>query len=114
VPSGVVVTMSYTEVLDNEAYKQACAQARGTYQLDLIHGNAAWSGADLQGRARQWSSRYARSRNSLIGRLKKAGIPHEFERRKHGKLVLVIGEIPAPTIWERLNSPNPASSNTTG
>ena len=96
--------MSYTEIRSEEAYGQALKLARGVYQLDLLHGNAAWSGAGLKGKARSWGSAYARSRTRLLNRIKAAGIPHEFVHRAHNKLVLVIGETPVPTLWERLES----------
>lgn len=96
--------MSYTEILSEDAYGQALKLARGVYQLDLLHGNAAWSGAGLRGKARSWGAAYARSRAKLLSRIKAAGIPHEFVRRAHNKLVLVIGEAPNPTLWERLES----------
>lgn len=45
--------------------------ARGTYQHSLLFSGAAWSGSDLKGKARQYSGRYAVSRQGLVNRLNK-------------------------------------------
>ena len=55
--------------------------ARGDYQTALLTGCARWSGSDLSGRAREWSSRYRTSRNNLLARLRRAG--HVCEIRDH-------------------------------
>lgn len=76
--------------------------ARGEYQVGLLAGVEAWSGATLRGRARHWSSRYAASRKGLLGRLTKAGLAPTFKtvgRRK----VLFVG-VPRLADWERLVS----------
>ncbi|MGN6106313.1 MAG: hypothetical protein ACTHU0_14495 [Kofleriaceae bacterium] len=82
---------SYTEVapdIDREAL--ACC-ARGVYQRALLAGTEAWSGATLQGAARRYGYWYARSRANLIERIERAGISVELERRKHGRIVAVVG-----------------------
>jgi len=82
----------YTKVYDKAQYKKALGLARGSYQQNLIRGRQAWSGADLRGRAGHWGSQYKRSRDSLLRRLKKAGIEMCWPRKPHNKLVLVIGK----------------------
>ena len=57
------------------------ACARGSYQRSLLTGAARWSGSDLKGKAHHWSSGYARSRASLLVRLKAAG--HAVEVRDY-------------------------------
>lgn len=47
--------------------------ARGRYQRRLLSGRAEWSGSDLRGRARHWSSGYWRSRVGLCQRIEAAG-----------------------------------------
>jgi len=51
----------------------------GKYQADVIYGHALPSGADLQGRARHYGARYARSRAVAIARVNDAltaiGVP---------------------------------------
>lgn len=44
--------------------------ARGSYQMDLLCGREAWSGATLRGAARQYGARYASSRSNLMDRIK--------------------------------------------
>jgi hypothetical protein len=48
--------------------------ARGTYQLDLLCGDEAWSGSTLTGNARSFKARYYRSAQSLIQRMNDDGI----------------------------------------
>lgn len=59
-----------------EAYRAAGKLCRGTYQKSLWQGNARWSGADLRGVAKEFSSRYAQSRNNLAARWNDADIPY--------------------------------------
>jgi hypothetical protein len=53
------------------------SHARGSYQLDLIQGDEAWSGATLKGSARSFKGRYYRSSQSLVKRLNDDGIQAE-------------------------------------
>lgn len=46
------------------------AAARGTYQRALLTGQETWSGSSLRGKAGRYSGRYARSRWSLVERIK--------------------------------------------
>jgi histidinol-phosphate/aromatic aminotransferase/cobyric acid decarboxylase-like protein len=74
------------------AISAALDLCRGVYQRDVVLGAQAWSGADLRGRAREYSGRYKRSREALLKRMRKAGIPVRVETvNRHGKLELVWG-----------------------
>lgn len=46
--------------------------AKGTYQQGLLSGRYRWSGGDLRGKARRYSSSYCRSRVGLLQRLQAA------------------------------------------
>jgi len=52
------------------ALEIADALARGSFQSGLIRGNDSLSLATLKGKAKKYSAKYARSRDSLIERLK--------------------------------------------
>ncbi len=47
--------------------------ARGCYQRSLLLGQSRWSGADLRGKARSYSARYAGSRDAVVARILAAG-----------------------------------------
>jgi hypothetical protein len=42
---------------------------KGSYQEDLLMGKEAWSGATLEGKARDYSARYSASRENLLNRI---------------------------------------------
>ena len=44
---------------------------RGCYQEDLLEGFRNWSGADLQGKARDYSAHYSQSRVTLLRRIQR-------------------------------------------
>ena len=46
--------------------------AKGRYQAELLAGGYLWSGAGLQGRARQFGARYSKSRANLLTRINNA------------------------------------------
>lgn len=81
----------YSRILCNEAFEQALALCKGTYQENLIRGIEALSGATLQGRAKQYWARYRQSRENLLARMSEAGIPWREERGPNGKRILVLG-----------------------
>ena len=66
------MTMTKTEPL----LKQALKLARGAYQRALIEGDETWSGSSLKGKAKKWSSKYARSRKELLARLMAAKVAY--------------------------------------
>lgn len=84
--------MRYSKIVNEEAFAKALSLCKGTYQENLIRGFEALSGATLQGRAKQYWSRYRASRENLLARMTRAGIPWHEERGKYGKRILVIGE----------------------
>ncbi len=85
---------AYTYIADQHAYDLASALARGSYQRALLDGSEALSGATLTGKARHWSSAYARSRAGLLGRLRAHGVPVREARGAHGRRILVVGAGP--------------------
>ena len=82
----------YSKILCEEAFEQALALCKGQYQENLLRGIEALSGATLQGRAKQYWSQYRRSRENLLARMTRAGIPWHEEKGPNGKRILVIGE----------------------
>lgn len=80
----------YSEVRSEEALKKALKLAKGGYQINLILGLEALSGATLKGKARNYGRHYAESRKNLMKRLTAAGVAHE-KIGSHGKRILVIG-----------------------
>ena len=68
--------------------------ARGSYQVGLLMDRQCWSGADLRGAAKSWSSRYQASRENLIARLRRAGYVVTKVRGAHGRVAMVV-ETPA-------------------
>lgn len=74
--------------------------ARGVYQRALLSGAESWTGDTLAGPSTEWPDSYAKSREGLLDRLRKAGFELAFES-VDGKQVLVIGAN-RPSAWERL------------
>jgi hypothetical protein len=77
---------------DHPATKQRAMQyARGLYQRNLLRGVENVSGSSLKGKAKQWTSAYARSRENLLERLRDADFNVRIVRcgQRH---VLVITE----------------------
>ncbi len=72
--------------------------ARGEYQTSLLTGGARWSGSDLKGADRKWSSRYDASRRALLARLLAAGLDAEVRNFKNANSrimrVLYVGGVP--------------------
>ena len=77
---------------DSEASKTlALSLARGCYQRRLLDGRQDWSGADLRGTARTWSSSYGRSREALLARMWEKGLrAWYYYLRPGGYKVLVV------------------------
>lgn len=53
----------------------ALALCRGQYQRGIVLGEYRLSGADLKGKARDWSGNYAASRKAILDRLRAQGVP---------------------------------------
>lgn len=92
--------MSFSKILDPEAYDAAKKLARGCYQRDLLDGVESLSGSTLKGKAARYGGFYAVSRTNYLKRLRAAGIHVTEERGPKGKRILVIGKY--PTSWEHL------------
>lgn len=87
-----VETGKYSQVASKAAMMRALAQAKGSYQRDLIHGHEALSGSTLRGKAARYSAHYAASARNLMDRLRAAGLSVSELRAEHGRRVLVIAE----------------------
>lgn len=60
--------LQYPPPAADEIREALISSAEGRYQMGLIYGDHAWSGAGLKGAARQYGDRYAASRDHLIER----------------------------------------------
>lgn len=98
----------YSRVWTEKDYERAIQAAAGRYQAALINGQEAWSGATLRGKAKEYGSRYKMSRNSLLSRLRQAGVQAAIVRGPRGKLILVIGGPPQVADYEETgDAPQP-------
>ena len=83
--------MSYAIHNDNQQVEKALSLCKGVYQRNVILGIESLSGSTLKGKAKNYSGRYARSRDNLLDRMKKAGVKFEEVCGDHNKRILVIG-----------------------
>ena len=82
--------MSYSDVT-TDARTIALSLCKGTYQMGVVYGSEALSGATLKGKASKYGARYAESRTNLLARLRSDPRLTVTERKAaHGKRVLVI------------------------
>jgi len=79
-----------TLVVRPDAFEVALTCARGHYQRALLHGWQTWSGADLTGAASRYRGRYATSRDNLLRRMTRAGVPWAEVRVGHGRRRCVV------------------------
>lgn len=84
-------TTNWTITEKPEILRDALSLARGCYQRNLLLGSENLSGSTLQGKARRYGGHYARSRKSLLDRLRAAGIPVSEQRGARGARLLVLG-----------------------
>lgn len=63
--------------------------ARGSYQDGLLSGVNSWAGSDLKGAAARNGGAYRDSRDSLIERMKAAGLHVERLAVERGRIVVV-------------------------
>jgi len=77
-----MTTFSSWDTLPAQIVDTIEAQARGTYQRDLLDGGESWSGASLKGRASDYGAVYARSRGNLLTRINNA-LPKAWEAGTH-------------------------------
>ena len=75
---------SEKEIEMNENMQKALKCARGSFQRDLVTGQCSLSLRELRGRAASFRGHYAKSRDNLLLRLKKAGVPFEVNRGPRG------------------------------
>ena len=77
----------------------------GDYQVDVLVGRRAWSGADLKGHAATYGARYAESRSSALDKVRRLVRPHGVDlvvrTGARGKKTLewTVAGIPAAA-WE--------------
>jgi hypothetical protein len=75
--------------MDEKLREDMMACARGSYQRGLLNGYECWSGANLMGKAKDYSFHYAISRRNLLKRLQvvadKHGVDIEDELVLRGK-----------------------------
>lgn len=83
--------MSYSVIHNESVLTQALALTKGCYQVALLHGSEALSGATLKGKAKKYGARYKQSAMNLLKRCKAAGLPIQEEIGAHGKRLIVIG-----------------------
>jgi hypothetical protein len=79
--------------------------AMGSYQDAILDGTARISGADLKGKARKYGAHYKRSREAVVQRLMRAGIPTCVTRGPRGLLTLEWGDEAAELL--RYHRPTP-------
>lgn len=82
--------MQTTIINDPEIKERCLALCRGDFQRNLILGNQRYSLADLKGKAKRYSGKYALSRNALINRIKANGFTVDKCKSKNGLIMLVI------------------------
>jgi hypothetical protein len=68
---GAEPTTYQTLALDSDLEDEIFSTARGSYQKALLEGYENWSGSSLRGAASHWGARYAASRGSVMGRLRR-------------------------------------------
>lgn len=68
----------------------ALALCKGAYQRALVEGSESLSGSTLRGKAGRYSSRYRQSAESLIHRLRMAGLYVSERVTTKGARILVI------------------------
>lgn len=64
--------------------------ATGDYQFHVLTGLSSWSGSDLKGKAKQYAGKYRASRETLLGKLREAGLSVERTTGERGKISVVV------------------------
>ena len=82
----------FVKVYDASVQEAALRLCKGSYQRNIVLGRESLSGSTLKGKAKNWSMKYAHSRNALLLRFKEAGLSVHEEQQDHGRRVLVFGE----------------------
>jgi hypothetical protein len=81
----------WTIIKDESILNSALSHCRGCYQEDIILGRHNLSGSTLRGKAKSYAGRYAKSRDSLLLRLKNAGISVSETIGDHNRRILILG-----------------------
>ena len=71
---------------------EAMSLAKGSYQYGLLAGSFRWSGADLAGKARKWSAKYGKSRQTLVARLVQSGYKVTFGKCENQRIFVTISK----------------------
>lgn len=83
---------AYVEHFCDHCVSIALSKAKGSYQRKIILGEENLSGSSLIGKAKTWMSKYRRSCDHLMTRIKESGV-FVYERYgKHNRRILVIGD----------------------
>lgn len=91
----LVLGHGWVEVWSKAAWHRALALARGRYQDGLLRGYEAYSGRTRRGEGGDWGSQRRKSRDALLERMTRAGIPWSIREDEDTKRkILVIGEPP--------------------
>ena len=77
---------------DSRIIAEQCA--RGSYQDSLIRGVARWSGADLIGTARKYAGHYSRSRDSLVHKMRTAGLTVILVKGANDRIIAIVSYDP--------------------
>jgi hypothetical protein len=78
---------------NDENFAMALACCKGIYQKHLVKGVESISGSTLRGKAQSYSGRYKASGQSLLKRMKAAGVRVQRVRwnKRH---ILILGDLP--------------------
>ena len=85
-----IAQTSETIYIEHDALIIASQCARGRYQHSLVAGSARWSGADLRGKASKYAGHYSRSRDSLVHKMRAAGLTMVFVKGTNDKHIAIV------------------------
>ena len=77
---------------DSRIIAEQCA--RGEYQHRLVRGVARWSGADLRGKASKYAGHYSRSRDSLVHKMRSAGLTVMLVKGANDRIIAIVSYDP--------------------
>ena len=90
-PTEIIITPIYKTIyLNNNSRIIAEQVARGVYQHRLVAGEARWSCADLVGTARKYAARYSSSRDTLVGKMRAAGLHVTYVKGSNDKWIVIV------------------------
>ena len=85
-----IAQASETIYIEQDAFIIASQCARGRYQHSLVAGSSRWSGADLRGKASKYAGHYSRSRDSLVHKMRTAGLTVVFVKGTNNKHIAIV------------------------